>query len=75
MYACSTTRRDSVSIVLVFHFDLWFRQDPEIKPLVAQEEETLQRMFPEIPLWIKSPDFDRVTELLNCFDCLFFSGH
>ncbi|XP_061372464.1 synaptotagmin-2-like isoform X1 [Gastrolobium bilobum] len=34
--------------------------DPEIKPLVEEEAETLQRMIPEIPLWIKNPDFDRV---------------
>lgn len=35
-------------------------QDPKIRPLVEQDSETLQRMFPEIPLWIKNPDFDRV---------------
>ncbi|KAK7409763.1 hypothetical protein VNO78_00056 [Psophocarpus tetragonolobus] len=33
---------------------------PEIQPLAEEDSETLQRMFPEIPLWIKNPDFDRV---------------
>ncbi|KAK7351924.1 hypothetical protein VNO77_11703 [Canavalia gladiata] len=35
-------------------------KDPEIQPLVDEDPETLQRMIPEIPLWIKNPDFDRV---------------
>ncbi|XP_021287165.1 synaptotagmin-1-like isoform X2 [Herrania umbratica] len=34
--------------------------DPEIRPLVEQDSETLQRMLPEIPLWVKNPDYDRV---------------
>lgn len=40
---------------------MWFGQDPEIKPLAEEELETVQRMIPEIPLWIKNPDFDRVS--------------
>ncbi|XP_048337291.1 synaptotagmin-2 isoform X2 [Ziziphus jujuba] len=40
--------------------------DPEIRPLVEQDSETLQRMLPEIPLWVKSPDYDRV-DWLNKF--------
>ncbi|KAL2346043.1 hypothetical protein Fmac_000043 [Flemingia macrophylla] len=35
-------------------------KDPEIQPLVEKDSETLQRMVPEIPLWIKNPDFDRI---------------
>ncbi|XP_016206039.1 synaptotagmin-2-like [Arachis ipaensis] len=35
-------------------------KDPEIQPLANQDSETLQRIIPEIPLWIKNPDFDRV---------------
>ncbi|RDX61161.1 Synaptotagmin-2, partial [Mucuna pruriens] len=35
-------------------------KDPEIQPLVEEDSETVQRMIPEIPLWIKNPDFDRV---------------
>ncbi|KAL1199217.1 Synaptotagmin-2 [Cardamine amara subsp. amara] len=35
-------------------------QDPEIKPLVELDSETIAKMFPEIPLWVKNPDFDRI---------------
>lgn len=38
----------------------WLDQDPKIAPLVEQDQKTLERMFPEIPLWVKNPDFDRV---------------
>ncbi|RXH97649.1 hypothetical protein DVH24_009974 [Malus domestica] len=34
-------------------------QNPEIRPLVDQDTETLQRMLPEIPQWVKNPDYDR----------------
>ncbi|KAE9586608.1 hypothetical protein Lal_00004625 [Lupinus albus] len=45
-------------------------QDPEIQPLVDQDSETLQRMIPEIPLWIKNPDFDRVDWLNKLIQCM-----
>ncbi|KAK7352025.1 hypothetical protein VNO80_17440 [Phaseolus coccineus] len=35
-------------------------KDPEIKPLAEEDSENVERMIPEIPLWIKNPDFDRV---------------
>ncbi|KAF5771512.1 putative C2 domain, synaptotagmin-like mitochondrial-lipid-binding domain, C2 domain superfamily [Helianthus annuus] len=41
-------------------------ETPEIRPLVEQDEPTLQRMFPEIPIWVKNPDHDRV-DWLNKF--------
>ncbi|CAI0382574.1 unnamed protein product [Linum tenue] len=41
-------------------------KDPVVRPLVEQDSETLQRMFPEIPLWVKNPDYDRV-DWLNKF--------
>ncbi|XP_062081852.1 synaptotagmin-2-like [Humulus lupulus] len=41
-------------------------KDPELRPLVEQDSETLQRMFPEIPLWVKNPDYDRI-DWLNKF--------
>lgn len=44
-------------------------KNPEIKPLVEQDEPTLQRMFPEIPIWVKNPDHDRVT---CCFFIIWF---
>ncbi|GAB2267877.1 Arf guanine nucleotide exchange factor syt1, variant 2 [Dionaea muscipula] len=41
-------------------------QDPDIRPLAEHDTETLQRMLPEIPLWVKNPDYDRV-DWLNKF--------
>lgn len=35
-------------------------QDPKIRPLAEEDSITLQRLLPEIPLWVKNPDFDRV---------------
>uniref|UniRef100_M4DJ01 Uncharacterized protein n=1 Tax=Brassica campestris TaxID=3711 RepID=M4DJ01_BRACM len=34
--------------------------DPEIKPLMELDSEAIAKMFPEIPLWVKNPDFDRI---------------
>ncbi|XP_074275666.1 synaptotagmin-1-like [Silene latifolia] len=41
-------------------------QDPDIQPLAEQDAEKLQRLLPEIPLWVKNPDFDRM-DWLNKF--------
>ncbi|XP_010555231.1 PREDICTED: synaptotagmin-1 [Tarenaya hassleriana] len=41
-------------------------KDPEIRPLAEQDPNAMQRMLPEIPLWVKNPDFDRV-DWLNRF--------
>ncbi|KAJ8424861.1 hypothetical protein Cgig2_003148 [Carnegiea gigantea] len=41
-------------------------KDPEIQPLAEQDTAKLQRLLPEIPLWVKNPDYDRV-EWLNKF--------
>ncbi|XP_014494354.1 synaptotagmin-2 [Vigna radiata var. radiata] len=60
----------SIGLVAGYFLFIYFQptnvEDPEIKPMVEQEQETLQRMFPEIPVWIKSPDFDRL-DWLNKF--------
>ncbi|MBA0876261.1 hypothetical protein Goshw_005812 [Gossypium schwendimanii] len=40
--------------------------DPEIRPLVEEDQETLQKMLPEIPFWVKNPDYDRL-DWLNKF--------
>ncbi|CAI9755914.1 unnamed protein product [Fraxinus pennsylvanica] len=34
-------------------------KDPDIRPLVVQDSEVLQKLLPQIPLWIKNPDYDR----------------
>lgn len=45
---------------LLIHFSNWFHQDPLIRPLAEQDSNSLQQMIPEIPLWVKNPDYDRV---------------
>lgn len=60
----------SVGLVAGYFLFIYFQpsdvQDPKIRPLVDQDSETLQRMLPEIPLWVKNPDYDRV-DWLNTF--------
>ncbi|KAK6946425.1 C2 domain [Dillenia turbinata] len=41
-------------------------QDPVICPLAEQDSHDLQRLVPEIPLWMKNPDIDRL-DWLNKF--------
>ncbi|CAI9116966.1 OLC1v1018268C2 [Oldenlandia corymbosa var. corymbosa] len=41
-------------------------KDPDIRPLAEQESENLQKLLPEIPLWVKNPDYDRL-DWLNKF--------
>lgn len=36
-------------------------QDTEMKPLVELDNIPLYELLPDIPFWIKSPDFDRVS--------------
>ncbi|KAG7636893.1 Synaptotagmin-1 [Arabidopsis thaliana] len=35
-------------------------KDPEIRSIADQDPKAMLRMLPEIPLWVKNPDFDRV---------------
>jgi len=35
-------------------------QHPEIRPLAELDAAAIQKLLPEIPLWVKNPDFDRV---------------
>ncbi|XP_008788435.2 synaptotagmin-2-like isoform X1 [Phoenix dactylifera] len=55
-----------VGYYLFIYFESTDVQDPKISPLVEQDQKTLERMFPEIPLWVKNPDFDRI-DWLNKF--------
>ncbi|KAK8562774.1 hypothetical protein V6N13_018664 [Hibiscus sabdariffa] len=54
----------SAGLVIGYYLFIFFQpsdvKDPEIRPLVEQDSETLQKMLPEIPLWVKNPDYDRV---------------
>ncbi|KAG2705972.1 hypothetical protein I3760_05G083300 [Carya illinoinensis] len=60
----------SIGLVAGYFLFIYFQpsdvQDPVIRPLVEQDSETLQRMLPEIPLWVKNPDYDRI-DWLNKF--------
>ncbi|KAI7737646.1 hypothetical protein M8C21_001779 [Ambrosia artemisiifolia] len=60
----------SAGLVIGYYLFIYFQptdvKDPVIRPLVERDSETLERMLPEIPLWVKSPDFDRV-DWLNKF--------
>ncbi|CAN0906209.1 SYT2 [Linum grandiflorum] len=60
----------SIGCIIGYYMFIYFQptdvKDPAVRPLVEQDSETLQRMFPEIPLWVKNPDYDRV-DWLNKF--------
>ncbi|KAF2310138.1 hypothetical protein GH714_006703 [Hevea brasiliensis] len=60
----------SIGIVIGYYMFIYFQptdvKDPVIRPLVEQDSKTLQRLLPEIPLWVKNPDYDRV-DWLNKF--------
>jgi hypothetical protein len=40
-------------------------QDPVIRPLHELDSSALQEILPEIPLWVKNPDYDRVSTALQ----------
>lgn len=46
------------------------REDPEVRPLVEQSSEFLETLLPEIPLWIKNPDYDRMDWLNKFIECM-----
>ncbi|KAK6916716.1 C2 domain [Dillenia turbinata] len=46
---------------------LLFCKDPVICPLAEQDLDDIQRLVPEIPLWMKNPDIDRYLDWLNKF--------
>ncbi|QHO46112.1 hypothetical protein HN51_015616 [Arachis hypogaea] len=60
----------SIGVVIGYYVFIYFQpthvKDPIIRPLAEQDAKTLQQMLPEIPLWIKNPDFDRL-DWLNRF--------
>ncbi|GAB2219463.1 hypothetical protein Drorol1_Dr00007099 [Drosera rotundifolia] len=35
-------------------------EEPKIRPLAERDTESLLGLLPEIPLWVKNPDYDRV---------------
>ncbi|KAK1305354.1 Synaptotagmin-2 [Acorus calamus] len=60
----------SAGLVIGYYFFIYFQpsdvKEPTIRPLVELDTKLLQRMLPEIPLWVKNPDYDRM-DWLNKF--------
>ncbi|KAI4384403.1 hypothetical protein MLD38_002567 [Melastoma candidum] len=59
-----------LGLVAGFYFFVYSQpknvEDPKVRPLRELDTSALQDILPEIPLWIKSPDYDRV-DWLNKF--------
>ncbi|XVE56182.1 hypothetical protein DITRI_Ditri03aG0217300 [Diplodiscus trichospermus] len=60
----------SIGLVIGYYLFIYFLptdvEDPEVRPLAEEDSEILLRLLPEIPLWVKNPDFDRL-DWLNKF--------
>ncbi|KAG6537042.1 hypothetical protein ZIOFF_002120 [Zingiber officinale] len=61
----------TAGIVAGYYLFIYFQpsdvdQDPKIRALVEHDTQSLERIFPEIPLWVKSPDYERI-DWLNKF--------
>lgn len=60
----------SSGLVIGYYLFIFFQptdvKDPHIRPLVEQDTKSLQSLLPEIPSWVKNPDYDRV-DWLNKF--------
>ena len=36
-------------------------QDPDVRPLSELDSSTLMDLLPELPFWVKNPNYDRVS--------------
>lgn len=54
----------SIGVVVGYFLFIYFQptdvKNPTIHPLVEQDTKTLEGLLPEIPFWVKNPDYDRV---------------
>ncbi|XP_043702761.1 synaptotagmin-3-like [Telopea speciosissima] len=55
-----------LGFLLFIYFEPSDVKDPIVRPLYELDSNTLYDLLPEIPLWVKSPDYDRV-DWLNKF--------
>ncbi|CAK9313429.1 unnamed protein product [Citrullus colocynthis] len=59
-----------LGLVMGFIFFIYSKpdevKDPMIRPIYELDSDSLEEIIPEIPLWVKHPDFDRV-DWLNKF--------
>ncbi|CAN1339191.1 SYT3 [Linum perenne] len=60
----------SIGLVLGFFIFVYSKpkhvEDPVVKPLVELDSDALENILPELPLWVKCPDYERV-DWLNKF--------
>ncbi|PIM97426.1 putative Ca2+-dependent phospholipid-binding protein [Handroanthus impetiginosus] len=60
----------STGLLVGYYLFIYFQptdvKDPQIRPLVEQDSQSLPRLFTEIPMWVKNPDYDRI-DWLNKF--------
>lgn len=56
----------TIGYFLFIYFQPTDVKDPIIRPLGELDSKTLEGLLPEIPLWVKNPDYDRV-DWLNTF--------
>lgn len=60
----------TIGLVIGYYLFIYFQptdvKDPVLRPLVEQDSKSLLRLLPEIPLWVKNPDIDRI-DWLNKF--------
>ncbi|KAL8128935.1 hypothetical protein V2J09_018090 [Rumex salicifolius] len=59
-----------VGLAIGYYFFIYFQstnvKDPTVRPLAEHDSKSILKLLPEIPLWVKNPDFDRV-DWLNRF--------
>ncbi|KAG6516556.1 synaptotagmin-3-like [Zingiber officinale] len=68
----------SVGLLVGYFFYIYFQpsdvKDPIVRPLHELDSKTLQSLIPEIPYWMKNPDYERVDWLnkfiLDMWPCL-----
>jgi hypothetical protein len=64
----------TMGLVIGYFLFVYFQptdvKDPVIRPIVELDTKSLESMLPEIPHWVKNPDFDRV--MLMLLENLFF---
>ncbi|XP_073012315.1 synaptotagmin-2-like [Typha latifolia] len=60
----------TAGVVIGYYYFIYFQPSdvkvPKVRPLLEHDSKSLERMLPEIPLWVKNPDYDRI-DWLNKF--------
>jgi Ca2+-dependent lipid-binding protein len=60
----------TTGVVIGYYLFIYFQpsdvKDIKVRPLVEYDTISLEKMLPEIPLWVKNPDYDRI-DWLNKF--------